>query len=87
MGMFSDKFLKYPARTPAVQAGGLLSVLHIHVSPNYALQHFLLAMNALVRCLENLKGFPSLVIVLEQVRDISWKRKDVGYFIAWHFLI
>lgn len=87
MGMFSDKFLEHPARTPAVQAGELLPVLHIHVSPHYALQHFFLAMDALLRCLESLKDSPSIVIVLEQARDSSWKRKDVGYFIAWLFLL
>lgn len=87
MGMCSDKSRKHPARAPAVQAGELLPVLHIHVSPNYALQHFLLAMDALVRCLENLEDSRSAVIVPEQARDISWKRKDVGYFLAWRFLL
>ena len=47
----------------------------------------LVAMITPIRCSKNLKDSPSIVIVPEQIRDIYWKRKDVGYFVAWYFFI
>lgn len=40
-----------------------------------------------IKCLKNLEDSPSIAIVLEQIWDIYWKRKDVGYFAAWYFFI
>lgn len=47
----------------------------------------LVAMITPIRCLKSLRDSPSIVTVLEQIWDIYWKRKALGYFVAWYFFV